>query len=76
MLSSCDHTAELVQHKIYVQCAVYSAQPGSMYGREIVDSSMVFGFLGCVGIRQTAEISGLDRYLGLFLAVTERMFEV
>jgi len=71
-----EHTSKHVQQKILVRCTVYSGQPDSTYGREILDSSLVIGFPGCAGICQTAEISGLDSYLGLFPAGTERVFEV
>lgn len=76
MLYSCEHTSKHVQQKILVQCTVYSGQPDSVYGKEILDRSVVIGFPGCTEICQTADISGLDSYLGLLLAVTERVFEV
>jgi hypothetical protein len=72
----CENTSKHVQQKIIVHCTVYSGQPDSTYGREILDSSLVIGFPGCAGICQTAEISGLGSYLVLFLAGTERVFEV
>lgn len=72
----CEYSSKHVQQTFLVQCAVNSAQPSSMYGKEILDSSGVIGFPGCAGIRQTGDSSGLDTYLGLFLAGTEYVFEV
>jgi hypothetical protein len=76
VLYACEHNSKHVQQKILVQHTVSSAQLGSMYCREILDSSVAVDFPGCAGICQTAEISGLDSYLGLFLAGTERVCEV